>query len=100
MEREGYGHSSTEKSQRPVSRYFIGGLPGDTKSADIKNYFSQFGEVTEVSLMKDKRGKPSGFCFIGIEAVTLTNSIEQLQHCILGANVPQVLIIGRLSGSS
>jgi len=46
-------------------KLFLGGLSWDTEEQDILTYFSQFGEVAEVSIKYDKAtGNPRGFGFI------------------------------------
>ena len=44
---------------------FIGGLSYDTTDDSLKGYFSQFGEITDVVVMKDPNTKRSrGFGFV------------------------------------
>jgi len=46
-------------------KLFLGGLSWDTEEQDLHTYFSQFGEVAEVSIKYDKvTGNPRGFGFI------------------------------------
>ena len=47
---------------------YVGGLPYDLSEGDIMVVFSQFGEVVDVNLPRDKEtGKPRGFAFIAYE---------------------------------
>ncbi|GJQ84657.1 hypothetical protein Trydic_g5189, partial [Trypoxylus dichotomus] len=47
---------------------FVGGLPYDLTEGDIVCVFSQYGEVVNINLIRDKdTGKSKGFCFICYE---------------------------------
>lgn len=47
---------------------YVGGLPLDLSEGDIVVVFSQFGEIVDVNMPRDKdTGKPRGFAFIGYE---------------------------------
>uniref|UniRef100_A0A182NAH0 RRM domain-containing protein n=1 Tax=Anopheles dirus TaxID=7168 RepID=A0A182NAH0_9DIPT len=47
---------------------FVGGLPYDLSEGDVLCVFSQYGEIVNVNLVRDKAtGKPKGFCFICYE---------------------------------
>ncbi|XP_013791216.1 RNA-binding motif protein, X-linked 2-like [Limulus polyphemus] len=47
---------------------FIGGLPYDLTEGDIVCVFSQYGEVVNLNLIRDKKsGKSKGFCFLCYE---------------------------------
>ena len=47
---------------------FVGGLPYDLTEGDILAVFSQYGEIVNVNLVRDKKtGKSQGFCFICYE---------------------------------
>ncbi|XP_076363237.1 uncharacterized protein LOC143253361 isoform X2 [Tachypleus tridentatus] len=47
---------------------FIGGLPYDLTEGDIICAFSQYGEVVNLNLIRDKKsGKSKGFCFLCYE---------------------------------
>jgi len=45
-------------------RVWIGGLPAEATSDDLKNYFEQFGTVETVELKNDSSGASKGFAFI------------------------------------
>lgn len=50
------------------SSIYAGGLPYDLTEGDIICVFSQYGEIYEISLSRDKEtGKSRGFCFIKYE---------------------------------
>lgn len=47
---------------------FLGGLPYDLTEGDVLCVFSQFGEIVNVNLIRDKKtGKSKGFCFLCYE---------------------------------
>ena len=44
---------------------YVGNLTFDVSEDDLREAFEQFGEITEVRMIMDKRsGKSKGFCFI------------------------------------
>lgn len=52
----------------PKSWVYAGGLPYELTEGDVVCVFSQYGEVFEISLARDKdTGKSRGFCFIKYE---------------------------------
>ncbi|XP_056639249.1 RNA-binding motif protein, X-linked 2-like [Diorhabda sublineata] len=69
---------------------FVGGLPYDLTEGDIVCVFSQYGEVVNINLVRDKdTGKSKGFCFICYEdqrstilAVDNFNGIKLLNRTI------------------
>lgn len=70
-------------------KIFIGGVAQGTTEEDLKNFFSSFGPVADVSLMKDvKTGRMRGFGFVGFhteEPVTKICAIRY--HQINGKTV-------------
>ncbi|KAJ6663261.1 hypothetical protein lerEdw1_010397 [Lerista edwardsae] len=47
---------------------FVGGLPYELTEGDIVCVFSQYGEIVNINLVRDKKtGKSKGFCFICYE---------------------------------
>ncbi|XP_053230047.1 RNA-binding motif protein, X-linked 2 [Podarcis raffonei] len=47
---------------------FVGGLPYELTEGDIICVFSQYGEIVNINLVRDKKtGKSKGFCFICYE---------------------------------
>lgn len=46
------------------NRIFVGGLTNGTSEQDLRNYFSAYGEVKVVKIVKDKGGALKGFGFI------------------------------------
>lgn len=51
-------------SKLPQLEVIVLGLPFEEKEETIKEYFSNYGEVTEVDLKRQPNGKSRGFCFV------------------------------------
>jgi len=73
-----------------VGKVFVGGVSQDTKEADVKNYFAQFGTVDSVVVPSDPvaTGRHRGFAFIQYkseEAVDLVCSVQF--HIVKGKKV-------------
>lgn len=64
-----YGQKSSWHDQYKGSAWiFVGGLPYDLTEGDIICVFSQYGEIVNINLVRDKAtGKQKGFCFICFE---------------------------------
>ncbi len=44
---------------------YVGQLPYDVNESELKELFSEFGEIASVNLVMDRySGRPRGFCFI------------------------------------
>lgn len=57
--------SSTSSSDRDLPKMFIGGLSWQTAPEGLREYFSKFGDITEVMVMKDPTTRRSrGFGFV------------------------------------
>lgn len=68
-----------------IGKLFVGGLSHETTQESLKNYFSSFGEVTDVVVMKDTvTKKPRGFGFVTFQD---PNSVQK----VLGHPVPHVV---------
>lgn len=60
--------SSWHDQYKDSAWIFVGGLPYDLTEGDILSIFSQYGEVVNINLIRDKKtGKQKGFCFICYE---------------------------------
>ncbi|RZF49122.1 hypothetical protein LSTR_LSTR008408 [Laodelphax striatellus] len=69
---------------------FIGGLPYDLTEGDVLCIFSQYGEIVNINLVRDKAtGKQKGFCFICYEDQRSTNlAVDNLNAIkILGRTI-------------
>jgi RNA-binding motif X-linked protein 2 len=63
------GHATSWHDEYKKSSYiFIANLNYDMNEGDIAIAFSQFGEIVDVHLVRDKiTGKSRGFCFLAYE---------------------------------
>lgn len=60
--------SSWHDEYKDSAWIFVGGLPYDLSEGDIICVFSQYGEIVNINLVRDKlTGKQKGFCFICFE---------------------------------
>ncbi|KAL1123133.1 hypothetical protein AAG570_002221, partial [Ranatra chinensis] len=82
--------SSWQDQYKDSAWIFIGGLPYDLTEGDVICVFSQYGEVVNINLVRDKAtGKQKGFCFLCYEdqrstvlAVDNFNGIKLLNRTI------------------
>ena len=57
--------SGKPEAQMSVKKIFIGGLSDEISDDDLRDYFSQFGEVESVEQLKwNDTGKKRGFGFV------------------------------------
>jgi len=62
------GKASWHNQYKDSAWVFIGGLPYDLSEGDVITIFSQYGEVANLNLVRDKvTGKTKGFCFLCYE---------------------------------
>ncbi|GFW10218.1 RNA-binding protein squid [Trichonephila clavipes] len=87
------GTSNDQNTSKSASdderKLFIGGISWDTDQKDLKEYFSKFGEVTDVTIKTDPAtGKSRGFGFItfGVEE-TVDNVLKAVPHTIKGKQI-------------
>jgi RNA-binding motif protein, X-linked 2 len=60
--------SSWHDQYKDSAWLFLGGLPYDLTEGDIISVFSQYGEIANINLIRDKKtGKQKGFCFLCYE---------------------------------
>ncbi|KAH6652696.1 hypothetical protein BKA67DRAFT_298612 [Truncatella angustata] len=64
---------------------FIGGLNWETTDESLRNYFSQFGEVTECTVMRDgATGRSRGFGFLTFKDPKNVNTVMVKEHYLDG----------------
>ena len=62
-------------------RLYVGNLPFDAKTEDIRAAFEAFGTVHDVSLVTDRdTGRPRGFGFVEMDAEAAKAAIEGLNN--------------------
>ncbi|KAK3674550.1 hypothetical protein LTR78_005636 [Recurvomyces mirabilis] len=82
------GHS--EDRDRPIQikddgKMFIGGLNWETTDESLKNYFTQFGDVLECTVMRDgQSGRSRGFGFLTFRDPKVVNTVMVKEHTLDG----------------
>lgn len=62
-------------------RLYVGNLPFDATTEDVRTAFEAFGTVEDVSLVTDRdTGRPRGFGFVEMEASAANAAIEGLNN--------------------
>ena len=79
-------NQSQQLPQLNKIKLFVGGLQGATSEEQVFNYFSKFGEVTSVSLVKaaSESDFSAGFGFITLKSLLAMDTILSYRHCIDG----------------
>ncbi|KAK9505196.1 hypothetical protein O3M35_009301 [Rhynocoris fuscipes] len=88
QELKNHSVSSWHDQYRDSAWIFIGGLPYDLTEGDVICIFSQFGEIVNINLVRDKAsGKSRGFCFLCYE--------DQRSTILAVDNLNGIKVIGR-----
>ncbi|KAL5284638.1 RBMX2 family protein [Megaselia abdita] len=88
LELKSNGKSSWHDMYKDSAWIFVGGLPYDLTEGDIISVFSQYGEIVNINLIRDKAsGKSKGFCFICFE--------DQRSTVLTVDNLNGIKILGR-----
>ncbi|XP_011340681.1 RNA-binding protein squid isoform X1 [Ooceraea biroi] len=65
-----------KKAKAKHGKIFVGGLPTELSDDDIKNFFSQFGNIVEMEMPFDKtKNQRKGFCFITFGSEQVVNQL-------------------------
>jgi len=93
------GHQLNEDIPNDPGKMFIGGLSWQTTPENVREYFSKFGEVAEVMVMKDPATRRSrGFGFITFSLPSSVNEVlAQSSHTIDGKVVEPKVAVPRKS---
>ncbi|EON99304.1 putative nuclear polyadenylated rna-binding protein [Phaeoacremonium minimum UCRPA7] len=68
-----------------LKKMFIGGLNWETTDQSLRDYFSQFGEVTECTVMRDgATGRSRGFGFLTFKDPKTVNIVMVKEHYLDG----------------
>jgi len=86
-----FGESFDERNASPnqALKAFVGGLAPTTTEDQLTEYFSQFGRIGEVSVMREKTtGRSRGFAFLTYENLeSLEKSLVSPKHVLDGRTV-------------
>ena len=64
-------------------KLFIGGISWDTDENLLREYFSNYGEVLQVTVMREKAtGRPRGFGFVSFSDPAVVDRVLQSKHHI------------------
>ncbi|KAF2228035.1 hypothetical protein BDZ85DRAFT_293023 [Elsinoe ampelina] len=76
---------SSESGQINDCKMFIGGLNWETTDQSLRDYFSQFGEVSECTVMRDSAsGRSRGFGFLTFRDPKCVNTVMVKEHQLDG----------------
>ncbi|KAI9900195.1 hypothetical protein N3K66_004457 [Trichothecium roseum] len=72
-------------SAKEDGKMFIGGLNWETTDESLRDYFSQFGEVVECTVMRDSNtGRSRGFGFLTFKDAKTVNIVMVKEHFLDG----------------
>lgn len=76
------------------TKLYVGNLPFSTTENELKDHFSQAGEVSEVAIIKDRRsGRSKGFAFVTMSSPEqVETAIQMLNEQELGGRALKVSI--------
>ncbi|KAI0868871.1 hypothetical protein GGS24DRAFT_480852 [Hypoxylon argillaceum] len=78
-------HTTRGPSSKEDGKMFIGGLNWETTDQSLRDYFSQFGEVTECTVMRDgATGRSRGFGFLTFKDPKTVNIVMVKEHFLDG----------------
>ncbi|KAM0285678.1 hypothetical protein ACHAQH_001384 [Verticillium albo-atrum] len=77
--------SAKNPSAKEDGKMFIGGLNWETTDQSLRDYFSQFGEVVECTVMRDSTtGRSRGFGFLTFKDAKTVNIVMVKEHFLDG----------------
>lgn len=77
--------SAKPSASKEDGKMFIGGLNWETTDDSLREYFSQFGEVTECTVMRDgATGRSRGFGFLTFRDAKCVNVVMVKEHYLDG----------------
>lgn len=74
-----------------VKSIYVGNLPFSATEDDVRNLFSQYGDVHNVKLINDRdTGRPRGFGFVGMSDDEADVAIESINGTEMGGRTLRV----------
>lgn len=97
--------TSWHDQYRSSAWIFVGGFPYELSEGDIICVFSQYGEIVNINLIRDKKtGKQKGFCFLCYEdqrstvlAVDNLNGIKVNQQVSVNMIIPLMSVMTQVN---
>ncbi|KAK9800727.1 hypothetical protein WJX73_000776 [Symbiochloris irregularis] len=75
-------------SGRQEVKLFLGGLSWETTEEKVRDYFGQFGEIADVTIMKDRlTDRPRGFGFLTYVDEAVAERVVQQAHTLDGRQI-------------
>ena len=63
-----------------MSRLYVGNLAHETTEAQLRAAFSQFGEISSIKIVSDRRGRTKGFAYVDMsEGESAAAAMENLR---------------------
>jgi len=59
--------SGTLSSEKKEKRIFVGNLHSEIKRTEIEGLFEDCGDITDLQMVRSKKGKFRGFCYISFD---------------------------------
>ncbi|CAF1221400.1 unnamed protein product [Rotaria sordida] len=79
---------NSSEAHLTVKKLFVAGLREGINEDSLRQYFSRFGNIVEVLVMKDRDGKPRGFAFVTFDDYdAVDKAVLEKPHIINGRNL-------------
>lgn len=81
------GAKQAEPLRFPVlgTRLYVGNIPYSSTEEELRQFFSEFGQVTDVAIVTDREtGRPRGFAFVSFDAEDAARAAEAAHGRELG----------------
>ncbi len=76
---ERWSRREASEEERGLKKLYVGNLPYSATEAELRELFSQFGDVHAVNLISDREtGRPRGFCFIEMDEPAAEAAVSSL----------------------
>ncbi len=74
-----------------MKKMYVGNLPFSSSEEEVRELFSQFGEVRSVNLIQDRvTGKPRGFGFVEMASEDAETAVSNLDGVEFGGRTLKV----------
>lgn len=78
---------ASRDGQDEVGKIFVGGIARDVDEGILTSYFSQFGNVSLATVMRDKFGISRGFGFVAFDPSDVAQDVLRKVHVIEGRTI-------------